>query len=158
MKRIILILFIFSLLFALSGFCHAEVAWSITYVGNSWDEASSVYQTSDNGYVVAGHTQSFGVGDLDLWVLKLDSIGDVMWQKTYGGINRDSATSIQQTRDGGYVVAGHTDSFGEGFLDIWVLKLNSNGNLIWQKTYGGSYNDYTDATSIQQTRDGGYVV
>ncbi len=74
----------------------------------------------------------------DIWVLKLNTDGSVAWQKTYGGSGDDEAYSIQQTSDGGYIVAGDTDSFGAGTADVWVLKLDSDGTVAWQKTYGGT--------------------
>ena len=133
-----------------------SLAWQKTYGGSSDEQAYSIQQTSDGGYIVAGYTTSFGTSDTDIWILKLDSYGNVDWQKTYGGTGVDHANSIQQTSDGGYIVAGYTASFGAGGQDIWVLKLNSDGSVAWQKTYGGSNYDY--ANSIQQTSDGGYIV
>ncbi|MFI5296046.1 MAG: hypothetical protein ACHQ0Y_13605 [Thermodesulfovibrionales bacterium] len=88
----------------------------------------------------------------DLWLFKLDKDGNIQWQKTYGGIADDWANSLQQTTDGGYIVAGTTYSFGDGFNDGWILKLDANGNIQWQKTYGGT------VQSILQTADGGYIV
>jgi uncharacterized delta-60 repeat protein len=132
------------------------VAWQKTYGGADWDEACSIQRTSDGGYIVAGRTYSFGAGNYDFWVLKLNSDGTVSYQKTYGGANWDWANSIYQTSDGGYIVAGGTQSFGAGGEDSWVLKLNSDGTVSWQKTYGGSSADR--AYSIQQTSDGGYIV
>ncbi|MCX5886174.1 MAG: BACON domain-containing carbohydrate-binding protein [Proteobacteria bacterium] len=132
--------------------------WAKTYGGSGADFASPIQQTTDGGYIVAGGTSSFSVfGALtDFWVVKLDSNGNITWQKTYGGSDADFASSIQQTTDGGYIVAGYTKSFGAGNYDAWVVKLDSNGNVTWQKTYGGS--DADDASSIQQTTDGGYIV
>jgi len=129
--------------------------WIKTYGGTNWDQANSIQQTSD-GYVVAGYTFSFGAGDADAWVLKLDGDGNVQWQKTYGRSSVDEAWSIQQTSDGGYIVASYTHTFGAGIWDAWVLKLDGDGNVQWQKTYGGTNCDY--AESIQQTLDGGYIV
>ena len=133
-----------------------NVTWQKTYGGAYNDYAYSIQQTSDGGYIVAGYTSSFGAGSDDIWVLKLDSAGNVTWQKTYGGSSHDYANSIQQTNDGGYIIAGYTSSFGAGGADIWILKLDSSGNVTWQKTYGGSSYDF--AYSIQQTGDGGYIV
>jgi hypothetical protein len=133
-----------------------NVTWQKTYGGAGTDWATSIQQTSDGGYIVAGVTGSFGAGSGDVWVLKLDGSGNVTWQKTYGGGSTDYAYSIQQTSDGGYIVAGLTDSFGAGSADVWVLKLDGSGNVTWQKTYGGGSTDY--AYSIQQTSDGGYIV
>jgi hypothetical protein len=132
------------------------VTWQKTYGGTGQDYAQSIQQTRDGGYIVAGHTSSFSAGDLDLWVLKLDSNGGVTWQKTYGGSDDDYTYSIRQTQDEGYIVSGQTFSFGEGITDAWVLKLDSTGGVTWQKTYGASGEEGAD--SIQQTRDGGYIL
>ncbi|OHB90345.1 MAG: hypothetical protein A3D89_04325 [Planctomycetes bacterium RIFCSPHIGHO2_02_FULL_52_58] len=131
------------------------VEWQKTYGGDNADEAHSIQQTSDGGYIVAGWTLSFDKRGV-CWVLKLNSVGNVEWQKLYGGDGGERADSIQQTSDGGYVVAGKTRSFGAGKVDFWVLKLRPDGTVDWEKTYGGE--DWDDARSIQQTRDGGYVV
>jgi hypothetical protein len=133
-----------------------NVQWQKTYGGTSGDWAHAIAPTSDGGYVVAGWTWSFGAGNRDVWVLKLDGSGNVQWQKTYGGSNEDAAFAIAPTSDGGYVVAGWTGSFGAGSHDVWVLKLDGSGNVQWQKTYGGSNDD--GATGIVPTSDGGYVV
>ena len=130
--------------------------WAQTYGCSGTDYACSIQQTSDGGFIVAGSTDSFGAGKADFWVLKLDESGNALWQKTYGGTDYDYASSIQQTPDGGYIVAGETESFGAGRADLWVLKLDESGNALWQKTYGGT--DYDNAYSIQQTLDGGYIM
>ncbi|OGW53609.1 MAG: hypothetical protein A2Y81_06685, partial [Nitrospirae bacterium RBG_13_43_8] len=130
--------------------------WVKTYGGAVREYAHSIQQTLDGGYIVAGSTDSFGAGSSDAWVLKLDDNGNVQWQKTYGGPGYDYVNSIEQTLDGGYIVTVFTDSFGAGSSDAWVLKLDDNGNVQWQKTYGGAGYDY--ANSIQQTLDGGYIV
>ena len=133
-----------------------NIEWQRTYGRISHDGARSIQQTGDGGYIVAGYTYSFSAGEYDFWILKLDSAGAIQWQCTYGGIEWDIASSIQQTSDGGYIVAGHTYSFGAGQNDFWILKLNSTGTIQWQLTYGGSSWDY--AVCIQQTNDGGYIV
>jgi uncharacterized delta-60 repeat protein len=130
--------------------------WQKTYGGSSYDVAYSIQQTSDGGYIVAGETYSFGVGGSDFYIIKLDAYGNKIWEKTYGGSSDDYAYSIQQTSDGGYIVAGDTSSFGAGYYDFYIIKLDAYGNKIWEKTYGGSSDDW--ASSIQQTRDGGYIV
>jgi len=126
-----------------------NVFWQKTYGGNSDDRATSIAHLENEGYIVAGDTYSFGAGNSDAWVLKLDTTGAVTWQKTYGGPGNDWATSVQQTQDGGYIVAGYTYSFGAGERDVWLLKLDDTGNVIWQKTYGGPGDDW--ATSIRET-------
>jgi hypothetical protein len=132
-----------------------DIEWQKTYGGSEYDRALSVQQTSDGGYIIAGKTDSFGAEGGDTWVLKLSSAGEIEWQKTFGGSSDDYASSIQETSDGGYIIAGKTDSFGAGGDDTWVLKLSSAGEIEWQKTYGGSSDDY--ASSIQETSDGGYL-
>lgn len=144
----------FSLIFADISF--ADEQWAKTFGGSGREEAYSIEQTNDGGYIVAGYTDSFGAGSEDFWVMRLDSSGNIQWQKTYGGTDSDWANSIKQTSDGGYIVAGVTYSFGAGSADMWVLKLRDNGSVQWQKTYGGTDSDF--ANSVQQTSDGGYVV
>jgi hypothetical protein len=127
-------------------------------IGGSFsdDYAYSIIQSSDGGYVVAGWTKSLGAGYDDFYVVKLDSLGNVIWSKTIGGNYNDRAYSIIQSSDGGYVIAGYTGSFGAGGFDIYVVKLDSSGNIVWSKTIGGSYDD--EARSIIQSSDGGYVI
>jgi uncharacterized delta-60 repeat protein len=133
-----------------------NVQWTKTIGGSDDDFANSVIQSSDGGYVIAGYTQSFGAGGYDMYVVKLDSNGNVVWTKTIGGSNSDVANSIVQSSDGGYVVAGETLSFGASGRDIYVVKLDSSGNIVWTKTIGGSWDDF--ANSVIQSSDGGYVI
>jgi len=132
------------------------VAWQKTYGGVGNDEAYAVQQTADNGYVVAGMTDSYGAGSGDAWLLKLNSDGTVAWQKTYGGVGNDEAYAVQQTADNGYIVAGVTDSFGAGYRDVWTFKLDSDGTVAWEKSYGSTGDD--EARAVRQTVDGGYIV
>lgn len=108
-----LLLTVFLLLMARPSYS-ASGGWAATYGGVGADEALSIQQTSDGGYIVASYTESFGAGGGDFWVLKLKADGNVVWQKTYGGSDWDDALSIQQTSDGGYIVAGRTSSFSAG--------------------------------------------
>jgi len=145
-----------------------NLQWQKCLGGTGYDEANSIQQTSDGGYVVAGYTESTdgdvsgNHGGSDYWVVKLDAGGNLQWQKCLGGTSSDYAYSIQQTSDGGYVVAGYALSTNgdvsgiHGSQDSWVVKLDVGGNLLWQKSLGGTSSDY--AYSIQQTSDGGYVV
>ena len=133
-----------------------QSAWVRSYGGASFEQGSSVAITPDGGLVVAGSTNSYGAGDYDIWILKLDSNGAVQWQKSYGGSGEEWPWSVITTSDGGYAVCGHTYSFGSGDADWWILKLGASGNTEWQKAYGGSAFDY--ARSIQQTTDGGFIV
>ncbi len=153
MKKLILAS-ILILIIVIPQSLHAR--WAMLYGGSGNDWANSVQQTSDGGYIVAGYTESFGEGLWDIWILKLSFAGDIEWQRTYGGLQNEEAYSIQETADGGYIVAGYTDSFGLGNKDIWVLKLTSEGDIEWQRTIGGSGNEW--ASSIQQTSDDGYII
>ncbi|MGA2296026.1 MAG: T9SS type A sorting domain-containing protein [FCB group bacterium] len=145
-----------------------KIQWQKCLGGSGYDEAWSIQQTSDGGYIVAGYTES-NDGDVsgnhgndDIWVVKLDTSGTIHWQKCLGGSGYDVANSIQQTSDGGYIIAGETESkdgdvsgiHGDG--DVWVIKLDINGTIQWQKCYGGFSDD--EPYSIQQTNDGGYIV
>jgi len=143
-------------IFLIKTDANGNIIWAKTYGGTGWDQAFSVQQTSDGGYIVAGYTQSFGAGMSDVFLIKTDANGNLQWAKTYGGTNYDYAYSVRQTSDGGYIVAGETWSFGAGGVDIFLIKTNASGNLQWAKTYGGTDWDY--AYSVQQTSDGGYIV
>lgn len=144
------------------------IQWQKSLGGSGNDYANSVQQTTDGGYIVAGYTASVD-GDVsgnhggnDMWVVKLDNTGNIQWKKALGGSGDDVGTYVQQTADGGYIIAGNTTSNdgdvsgNHGNSDAWVVKLNSAGNIQWQKTYGGLSNEA--ANSVQQLADGGYIL
>lgn len=120
---------------------NGEVAWEKTYGGDFDEAAYSVRQTADGGYFLLGWTSSFGLGGGDIWVLRLDRSGRILWQKSYGGERSEVPYALQTTFDGGAVVAGSTASFGAGQEDGWILKLAATGMIQWQKTYGGVERD-----------------
>jgi len=132
-----------------------NVQWAKTYEVRDFEYAYSVQQTSDGGYIVAGLTTHFR-GNLDILLIRTDANGNIIWAKTYEGTDYEYVNSVQQTSDGGYIVAGLTGSFGAGEGDIFLIKTDANGNIIWAKTYGGPDDD--SAYSVQQTSDGGYIV
>jgi len=132
------------------------VSWQKTYGGSASDVPQSIQQTVDGGYIVAGHSESFGAGEDDAWALKLDSAGNVEWQKTYGGNLNEGVSAIQQITDGGYIMVGFTSSFGVGSYDFWVIKLDGAGKVSWQKTYGSGGSD--KLASIDTLSSGGYIV
>lgn len=133
-----------------------DTLWSKHFGGSSYDGASSIRQTSDGGYIATGNVNSFGAGNSDAYLLKLDSNGNTLWAKGYGGTGVDYGASVQQTSDGGFIVAGYTNSFGAGGYDVLLIKTSSAGDTLWSKTYGGSSDEYS--SSVQQTGDGGYII
>jgi hypothetical protein len=126
--------------------------WSQTYGGTGGDRAFCVVQTSDGGYAIAGYTASSGAGSYDFWLVKTDGLGAKEWSQTYGGTNMEEARCVVQTSDGGYAIVGYTASSGAGSYDVWLVKTDASGNLIWSKTYGGAENDY--GYCVVETSDG----
>ncbi|MFI5170823.1 MAG: T9SS type A sorting domain-containing protein [Chitinophagales bacterium] len=142
--------------------------WQKCIGGNGDDEANSIYTTSDGGAIIAGSTNKNG-GDISGWhgakdfmVSKLNDAGTVEWTKVFGGTADDVANAVVQTDDGGYIVTGYTNSvdgdivFNHGGGDVWVIKLDASGTLVWQYTYGGSGSE--SGSDIIQTDDGGYAI
>jgi hypothetical protein len=133
-----------------------DTLWTKTYGDSLGDFAWSVQETSDDGYILAGYTASFGAGGGDVYLIKTNSSGDTLWTKTYGGGNDDWAYSVQETSDNGYILGGYTSSFGAGGVDVYLIKTDSLGDTLWTKTYGGSLMDY--AWSVRETSDNGYII
>ncbi|MCW4015601.1 MAG: hypothetical protein NWF06_04455 [Candidatus Bathyarchaeota archaeon] len=113
-------------------------------------------ETSDGGFALAGSVSAFGAGGSDFWLVKTDSSGNMEWNKTYGGEEGDYVNSLIKTSDGGFALAGETDSFGAKSTDFWLVKTDANGNVEWNKTYGQLYQDY--AHCVVETSDGGFVL
>lgn len=170
MKYFILVLLYF--LFLAHCFAQPSIEWAKCY-GGSFDERANAIVKADNGdYIIVGSTNSNN-GDVsglhggsngasDVWVIRIDSARNLLWQKCYGGTREEKGNSICKTFDNGFIIAGYcTSTDGDvisnyGGADYWVIKIDSSGNLLWQKSYGGSNDDF--ANSIIQTQDSGYIV
>jgi hypothetical protein len=133
-----------------------DTVWTRSYgENNNTQVCRSVQQTSDGGYVLGGYGQPVGSLNHDMVLIKTDSMGRLEWERTFGGAYEDEGKAVQQTSDGGYMLAGHTYSFGPSG-DVYLVKTDSFGNLEWERTYGGPFMDW--CFSAQQTSDGGYVL
>ena len=149
-----------------------SIEWQNTIGGDNTDKPTCIKQTSDGGFIVGGYSDSgisgdkteANIGSYDYWILKLDSLGNIMWQNTIGGTSSDILNDIIQTKDEGYILAGSSSSeiTGDkiegnlGETDYWVVKLDSLGNITWQNTIGGNRHD--GLYSIKNTLDGGYIL
>jgi hypothetical protein len=132
--------------------------WSRTFGGHYADDGCGIEETADGGLILLGSTSSFGHGGgvSDLWLIKTDCNGNMVWNRTYGGSSNDYGAFVRQTSDGGFILTGQTFSFGGGHNDGWLLKTNANGDSLWSKTSNWPYEDsYSD---IRQTADGGYAI
>ncbi len=131
-------------------------SWNRTYGGASWDCGRSVVLAGDGGYMIAGTTGSYGSGNYDVFLAKTDANGVMLWNKTYGGELNEFGFSVVQTVDEGYVITGEVWSFGAGAADMFLVKTDANGNMQWNKTYGGTGDDL--GFSVIRTNDGGYAI
>ena len=135
---------------------NGDTLWTRTYGGSGTNNGNSVQLTSDGGFVVGGSTNSFGAGDPDVSLIRTDAQGDTLWTRTFGGSSNDEGFSVQQTSDGGFIVAGSTESFGAGESDVYLIRTDAQGDTLWTRTYGGS--GFDRGFSVQQTSDDGFVV
>ena len=149
-----------------------NIQWDKTIGGSESDDLYCIEQTADNGYILGGYSFSNISGEktdssrglADYWVVKLDRHGNIQWDKTIGGKKDDRLTWLQQTKKGDYIIGGYSTSNSSreksqdcrGRFDYWILKLDSLGNIIWDKTIGGTDNDWL--FSLQQTNEGGYIL
>jgi hypothetical protein len=135
---------------------NGDEEWNQTFGGSNTDVGLSVNQLNDGGYIVTGYTESLGSDAKDVWLYKTDIQGNALIIELFGGSSDEIGNSVRQTDDGGYIVTGYTESFGNGGNDIWLIKTDSDCNQEWSRTFGGSNNDF--GKSVRQTNDGGYIV
>jgi hypothetical protein len=135
---------------------NGDEEWSRTFGGSAVEYGESVAQTSDGGYIVTGSTQSYAVGSADVWLIKTDADGNQEWNQTFGGLNEEHAYSVAQTSDGGYILAGYTESYGAGSADVWLIKTDAHGAEEWNQTFGGA--SFDGSYSVAVTSDGGYII
>ncbi|NOY88814.1 MAG: T9SS type A sorting domain-containing protein [FCB group bacterium] len=146
------------LLFMISAtpLCAQKVLWSANYGGRYNEQANGCQATDDNGIILLGSTFSYGNGGYDIYMIKLDSLGDTLWSKTFGGDSTEYGYALQQTDDSGFIIVGCTNSFGYGKKDIYLLKTDALGNALWEKTIGGTEDDI--GYSIRETVDHGFII
>ncbi len=135
---------------------YGDTLWTKTYGGIGWDAPHDIKKTLNNCYIIAGETSSFGDGASDAFLMKIDSIGDSLWFKTYGGINDDGANSVDVCNDNSFIIVGATMSFGTGTGSIYLIKTDDTGDTLWTKTFGGTA--FNTGYSVLQTLDGGYIL
>ena len=144
------------LLFGLNTQAQWDTTWIKTYGGNRDDQAFDVIKTTDNGFLVIGSTSSFGFDNSQMYFLKLDSAGAIMWSKSHGGSGQESGHSVIQTTDGGFLGVGYTSSRGMGGFDLFLVKLDPNGNLEYEDSYGGI--DWDFAWDVQEQNPEEYLI
>lgn len=133
-----------------------DVIWEQTFGGREDDSGSFVTQTIDGGYILVGKTCSFSNGRTDVWLIRTDENGQKIWDKTFGYGVFDSGSMVKQTSDGGFIIVGNVNTSGGGRGDVWIIRVDSDGNKLWDKSFGGRGHNYGD--SIQLTTDGGYLI
>lgn len=131
------------------------VEWTQTFGGSKYDEGNSVIETKDGGYAFVGSTKSYGVGEIDFWLVKTDAYGNMEWQQTFGGPRSDGASAVIETGSG-FVLVGSTRSDGAGETDVWLVKTDVNGKMEWQQTFGGPEIDVI--RSFIKTTDNGFAL
>jgi len=135
---------------------HGDTLWTRTHGASGVNCATAVLLKPDSGYVVGGYTSSIGAGRNDFMLLETDASGDTLWLRAYGGGEDDQAYALTQTGDGGYLLAGQTESYGAGDKDIWLVRTDADGDTLWTRTYGDS--GWDGASAVAQTPDGGFAI
>ncbi|MEW5922830.1 MAG: T9SS type A sorting domain-containing protein [Candidatus Zixiibacteriota bacterium] len=132
-----------------------NVIWSKTYGGAETDQGYSIDNTDDGGFILAGSTRSFGSGARDVYLIRTDDAGNILWSKSFGGVLDDQARSVRVTSDNGFIICGTTDSYGQGYSDLYLIKTDSLGDTIWTRAYGGAGGE--SGSAVRETMDGGFI-
>ncbi|MCX6676274.1 MAG: hypothetical protein NTW84_07645, partial [Methanothrix sp.] len=151
---VLILVFISPGAFASSGCIVTE--FDKTFGGQGDDDGRFVQQTAAGDYIIVGSTKSRGAGGSDVWLIKADKDGNEIWNKTFGGPKDDWGEAVLETLDGGYIIVGATRSKGVGGYDIWAIKTDKDGSLVWDETFGDQLDD--EGQSVVQTADGGYII
>ena len=144
------------LLAALAGAHAPATLWTKCYGGAADDMAHTIVGDGSGGFVIAGLTGSSGAGGWDVWLLGLDSLGAIAWDRTYGGSADEAGIFMSPVRRGGFIIAGYTTSFGSGGMDVYLVRTDSAGDTLWTRTYGSSLQDLSYV--VHETADSGFVV
>jgi PKD repeat protein/predicted secreted protein len=137
-------------------YANGTLNWSKTIGGPLDEKLRSISKTTDGGYILCGETNSRGFGDSDGWLVKTDGNGNELWNRTFGGPGYDMFYTMNRTNDDGYAITGSTNSFGNGGNDTWLFRVDSNGNELWNRTFGGPFDDI--GHRVKQGEDGGYII
>jgi len=148
MRKILFLLTILSVVV----YGQSKIVFERHYGGTKNDRAEAIQSTTDGGYIVVGTTESFGAGMTDVWLLKLNENGEKVWDKTYGGVHAERGYDVKQTKDGGYILVGSTETASNGGSDVYLVKTDAMGNKQWETKYGGGKNDA--GHSVVETNDG----
>ncbi len=133
-----------------------DTLWTKTYGGTGYDAGGSVQECAGGGFIIAGVTESFGAGLRDVYLIRTNADGDTLWTKTYGGTDFDWGCSVEECAGGGFIIAGWTGSFGTGYVDVYLIRTDADGDTLWTKTYGGT--GYNWGKSVQECADGGFII
>ena len=156
MKIIVILGLVMLMLGILGASAQPEEVWNKTFGGSGIDLVSQAQEAEDGGYILVGSTESYGAGREDVWLIKTDSNGTELWNRTFGGPKEDNGYSVQKTKDGGYIIVGTTKSYGSGDSDVLLIKTDVAGNKQWDKAFGGR--DIDEGRSVLQANDGGYII
>ncbi len=132
------------------------IEWNVNFGDNQNDRGAQILQIEEGGFIIIGEKYNIDLENYDLWLLKINSQGELSWEKTLGSMGDDKGYDIKKNRSGGYLLLGSTNSYGNGGSDIWLINTDSNGNELWSKTYGSSNNEF--GRSIIDANDGGYLI